>query len=323
MIVDFFNSIPTAVLSELGKMDLNLQVEGANPRINGLLNRTVLFGGKRLRPLLTFLMADLFGVDFARAELLARSVEQVHAASLSHDDVVDSASTRRGRPSINSEASNKFAVLAGDYLLADVIMALTKRGKPLLVSEMARVIMDLAEGEWLQIEASEKRNYSREIIWAIADKKTASVMSWCTQSPAIEGDFPSHIVAKANAFGRHLGLAFQLKDDVIDFSGESKKDHLIDLENGLVNSVLYEWLELNREARERYFRGEDLRNIWATTHLAEAISKVENEALRHLEEAKNILQSLGEELTILHGKKIEEKLVPLKFVVDFIGNRRF
>lgn len=323
MIVDFFNSIPSTVLAELGKLDLSIQIENANPNINRLLSRTVLFGGKRLRPMLTYLMADFFAVDFSRAQLLARSVEQVHAASLSHDDVVDNATIRRGRPSINAEASNKYAVLSGDYLLADVIIALSGRGNINLVNEMSKVIMDLAEGEWLQMEASEKRNYSREIIATISDKKTASVMSWCTQSPAIEGGYPDHIIQNARSFGRHLGLAFQLKDDVIDFSGESKKDHLIDLENGLVNSVLFEWLELNRNAKERYLRGESLRDLWATTHLAEALNSVNIQAQTHLLLAKEILDGLAREVSILHGQKIEEKLRPLKFVVDFIGNRRF
>ncbi len=323
MIVDFFNSIPAAVLSELGKLDLNIQIENANPNINRLLSRTVLFGGKRLRPMLTYLMSDFFNVDYSRSQLLARSVEQVHAASLSHDDVVDNATLRRGRPSINNEASNKLAVLSGDYLLADVIVALSKRGNITLVNEMSRVIMDLAEGEWLQIEASEKRNYSREIIATIADKKTASVMSWCTQSPAIEGGFPDYVIKNAYQFGRHLGLAFQLKDDVIDFSGESKKDHLSDLENGLVNSVLFEWLELNREAKERYLRGENLRDLWATTHIAEALNSVDKQAQNHLSLAKKILDTLAAEVAHLHGQNIEDKLRPLKFVVDFIGNRRF
>src|SRR5690606_31879505 len=123
----------------------------------------VLLGGKRLRPLLTYLCGNFFGVKADALDVYAKAIEMVHAASLSHDDVVDGANTRRGKPSINAESSNKQAVLAGDYLLADVIVELTKQGDLTLVQEMSYVIQALAEGEWIQLDAAASRQYTREL----------------------------------------------------------------------------------------------------------------------------------------------------------------
>jgi octaprenyl-diphosphate synthase len=105
------------LISSISRLELDLSKWDQNSRIGGLLSRTVLSGGKRLRPLLTFLMADLFGIDHEQILPFARVVELVHAATLAHDDVIDNAKMRRGQPSINASTSNKHAVLAGDFLL--------------------------------------------------------------------------------------------------------------------------------------------------------------------------------------------------------------
>ena len=243
MLASYLSKIPPYILAKTKTLDLGPNDNYANDEIYDLLKRTVLLGGKRLRPLLTYLMADFFGQNLDEATILARSIELVHAASLSHDDVVDNATTRRGNTSINVLSSNKKAILAGDYLLADVIIGLSKLGRPEIVSEMAQIIQDLAQGEWIQLESSERRNYSHEIIETIALKKTASVMSWCCSSPAIMMGQNEVIVNYARSFGQKLGLAFQLIDDTLDFSGQSQKDHLLDLDNGIINSVIFEWFQ--------------------------------------------------------------------------------
>ena len=109
-----------------------------------------MFGGKRLRPLLTYLVGNLFQQKIEHIKIYADSIELVHAASLAHDDVIDEAQTRRGFPSINTRG-NKRAVLAGDYLLATVMANLASRGVLPLVREMGQVVASLAWGEWLQL----------------------------------------------------------------------------------------------------------------------------------------------------------------------------
>ena len=221
MLETFLQEIPASALGKAQDLNMDIPFETCNEEINILLGRTVFLGGKRLRPLLTFLMGKFFGVDDERLDVCAQSIEMVHAASLAHDDVVDNASTRRGNDSINAASTNQKAVLAGDYLLASVITNLCKQSSPVLVGEMSRVIMDLAEGEWIQLEAISEKNYSVDLIRTIALKKTASVMSWCAVSPAILAEQNEEVIALARQFGDHLGLGFQFMDDTLDFGGNS------------------------------------------------------------------------------------------------------
>ncbi len=325
MLGQFFASVPEHIVASLGGLSMNIPSEHANREINQLLQNSVLSGGKRLRPLLTYLAGDLYGVAQSDLHVLARSIEQVHAASLAHDDVVDGASTRRGRLSINAQSSNKHAVLGGDYLLAHVIVELTKLGNLDLVGEMAQVIHELAEGEWLQLEAALKRNYSRDVISQVADKKTASVMSWCFVAPAIRAQLPSSIVYQSRTLGRHLGQAFQLMDDVLDFSETSQKDPFLDMENGLANAVIYEWLEAHPQEHARYRQGEALKGVWSLEGLPKALSLVESRAQDHLQQARELLAQIQKELAALgrSSSELELKAAPLAMAIDFIGKRTY
>lgn len=326
MISKLFTSIPSELLARVRDLEMETSSENCNRSINQLLGRTVLLGGKRLRPLLTFLCGNFFGVKPEALDVYAKAIEMVHAASLSHDDVVDGASTRRGKPSINALSSNKHAVLAGDYLLADVIVELTKQGNLELVKEMSLVIQALAEGEWIQLDAAESRKYSRELIADVANKKTASVMSWCAVSPAIVAQMPQAIINYARDFGYHLGLAFQQMDDTLDFSGNSKKDHLLDLENGVINAVLYEWLELNPELKTRFLAGESAATLWTQKNLDQAVSIVEQRAKDHLDKCLELIEIMAKEIpshSNLSAKEIEKAKAPLIEIVHYLGRRTY
>ncbi len=292
MISDFLDALPKEALEGSKNMDLNIRSVNAHQAIDTVLSKSVLRGGKRLRPLLTFLVAHLFKVDFLKITPYARATELVHAASLSHDDVIDNATMRRGAPSINILASNKKAVLAGDYLLSSVIVDLSLAGNLDLVREMSLVIKDLSEGEWLQLDLIDDRNYTREIIREVAMKKTSSVMSYCAVAPAILSGADHSTVELCREFGRRLGLAFQLIDDTLDYSGDSQKDQELDLKNGIVNAVVYEILSANPELFTRFKNGENLHNVVAGVSFKEHVEIVSLEAHRHLEEAKKILEKL-------------------------------
>lgn len=316
---DFLTQIPGTVLERIQAIELNVPSKNAHKAMNELLQRSVLLGGKRLRPLLTYLFADFYGVSLEDVDVCARSIEMVHAASLAHDDVIDGASTRRDLPSINIQGSNKKAVLAGDYLLAAVIGELCRSGRLELVSEMAKVIELLSQGEWLQSDLIESRAYNREVIEEIAYKKTASVMSWCAVAPALIKGLGSEEVNYARQFGYHLGIAFQLIDDTLDFSGESQKDGLLDLKNGQVNSVLYEWLELHPEVLSQFKSGEDIVNKFNENGLDKALQAVQTQAKEHLNKCRDILKVLQREVCSGDGDKAK----PLEFIVNYLENRRF
>lgn len=323
MLTKFLLNVPSAIIERVNHLDLNISSDDAKVEINSLLQNTVLFGGKRLRPLLTYLFGDLFAVNLESVAPYARAIELVHAASLAHDDVVDNATTRRGRSSINIVSSNKMAVLAGDYLLADVIVDLTKAKNLKLVEEMSLVIQDLALGEWIQHDSAKKRNYTREIIREISLKKTASVMSWCAVSPAILSGQSDNVVSYCREFGRHLGIAFQLVDDALDFSGTSNKDKFIDLTNGIVNAVTFEWLELNPDINYEFKKGGDIAALWNEKNLDLAIAKVKAEAHEHLRAASDILDVIAKEIDRTHANQFQKARKPIEYILQHLEKREF
>lgn len=305
-------------------MDLHIRSVNAHQAIDNVLSQTVLRGGKRLRPLLTFLVAHLFKVDFLTVTPFARASELVHAASLSHDDVIDNATVRRGTPSINILASNKKAVLAGDYLLSSVIVDLTNAGNLELVREMSLVIKDLSEGEWLQLDLISDRNYTRELIREVAEKKTSSVMSYCSVAPAILSGADRSTVELCREFGRRLGLAFQMIDDTLDYSGDSQKDQELDLKNGIVNSVVFEMLDSHPELFARFKSGENLQEVVAGLSYEAYVEKISLEAHSHLEEAKKILDQLE---GILKSKfdsldDLKSRIGALELIISYMALRQ-
>lgn len=326
MITDFLDSIPSHVLERSKNLDLQVRSVNAHSAIDEVLSRTVLRGGKRLRPLLTYLMANLLEVDLEAITPFARASELVHAASLSHDDVIDNATLRRGSPSINILSSNKKAILAGDYLLSSVIVDLCSTGELALVNEMSLVIKDLSEGEWLQLDLIATREYSRELIREIALKKTSSVMSYCTVAPAIFAKMPPAIELLCRNFGISLGLAFQLIDDTLDYSGGSLKDQELDLANGIVNAVVFELLNARPDLMRRFQNGEDLTGLLLAEDINPSVKLISKEALTHLEDARLTLLLLADHmsLTLYKDRPLELKwaLEHLQLIISYMALRQ-
>lgn len=326
MITDFLDSIPSEILSRSKSIDLKIRSVNAHNAIDEVLSQTVLSGGKRLRPLLTYLMANLFKVNLDQITPFARASELVHAASLSHDDVIDNATVRRGSASINILASNKKAVLAGDYLLSSVIVDLCQAGRLSLVNEMSLVIKDLSEGEWLQLDLIESRKYTRDLIKEIALKKTSSVMSFCSVAPAIYSNQSKDIQELARQFGLNLGLAFQLIDDTLDFSGDSLKDQALDLRNGIVNSVLFELLSDRDDLMKRFQTGEDLSELILNEDMSKYIEIIALTAQGYLEKSSECLVRIGRELTKTiyadQDNQLKNAIYGLEMVIAFLSVRK-
>lgn len=325
MIKDFLDSLPPHILERSKNLDLKIRSVNAHNAIDEILTRTVLKGGKRLRPLLTFLTAHLFKVDLESITPFARATELVHAASLSHDDVIDNATMRRGSPSINILATNKKAVLAGDYLLSSVIVDLCSTNELNLVKEMSLVIKDLSEGEWLQLDLIGSRDYTRELIREVAMKKTSSVMSYCTVAPALFAKQNEKVAKLCRDFGLHLGLAFQLIDDTLDYSGNSLKDQELDLKNGIVNAVVFELLSTRTDLMERFKKGEDLTGLLDSLDIKPFVEMISKEAQGHLEQALTLLQvlkgELSESLYKNDSASLDEALSNLELIVSYMGLR--
>jgi hexaprenyl-diphosphate synthase len=183
---------------------------------------------------------------------LAEITELIHTASLLHDDVIDHAATRRGAPSANAAFSNKLAVLAGDFLLGRASVALARLRDPEVTELLATVIANLVEGEFMQLRntaADERRPaWSKDALAYYLQKtylKSASLISKSCRAAALLGQSAPSVVDAAYDYGKNLGLAFQLVDDMLDYTisaDELGKPAGADLELGLATApLLFAW----------------------------------------------------------------------------------
>lgn len=330
--IDLIENIPRDILQQMDDLDLSFQEDSFNPSISDALHSTVLNGGKRLRPLLTMLFGKFLGVPVSEILPYARAIEMVHAASLAHDDVIDLASHRRGNPSINRVVGNKKAVLSGDYLLAQVIVELCQEGRLELVKEMSYVISALSEGEWLQTESGKEGNLTSDYVREIALKKTASVLSYCTVAPALYSRMPRPQVELAREFGKELGLAFQMVDDILDYefafdTDDRPKDGLQDLKNGLVNSVTIELFDLMPSFKSDFLAGKFQTgcsyHYWPGSVLKAALERVKNSAALKVERGKEILTIMDAERAAKASTDEKAAEKALVFLLDYLITRKF
>ena len=179
-------------------------------------------GGKRLRPILVLLASQLVGGVSDGTIRMAAVVEMIHAATLVHDDVIDIAKTRRGRPSSNAIWGNHTCVLAGDWLYMQAFqVALRERNFHVLDLLIALTQM-MVEGELLQLERIGKIDISEADYMELVDRKTASLFSACARLGAMMGGANETTETRLGEFAWNLGIAFQLVDDMLDFTSHEK-----------------------------------------------------------------------------------------------------
>jgi octaprenyl-diphosphate synthase len=179
-------------------------------------------GGKRLRPALVLLSSKLCGYQEDAAIRLGAVVELIHTATLVHDDIIDGADTRRGRPSANFRWGNHMSVLAGDWLYMQAFnVALAERNFKIL-DMLIGVTQVMVEGELLQLTHLHKLDVMEEEYLELADRKTACLFSICLRLGAVLGGRSLEEEAKLGEFGTNLGLAFQLIDDILDFTSSEE-----------------------------------------------------------------------------------------------------
>lgn len=180
-------------------------------------------GGKRLRPVLVLLASKLFGYDGDPAIRMGAAYEMIHSATLVHDDVIDKAETRRGRPSINSRWGNHMSVLAGDWLYMQAFsIALTERNFKIL-DLLIGLTQVMVEGELLQLAYLSKSDLTEDDYFELTYRKTACLFSACLRTGALLADRPEEEENLLASYGINLGLAFQVIDDVLDFTSSEKK----------------------------------------------------------------------------------------------------
>lgn len=179
-------------------------------------------GGKRMRPLITLLCSRMLEDSPSEAAMhLAAITEMLHTATLVHDDVIDESGMRRGKPTANATWNNATAVLVGDYLIARAFNLLVGFGSLPLLKLFSDGTCDIAEGEVLQLQHQHNPQATEDDYMRIIDGKTSRLFMMATQGAAILRDKTEHLPALAD-FGQHFGNAFQIIDDVLDYSGDSE-----------------------------------------------------------------------------------------------------
>ncbi|HTX13783.1 MAG TPA: polyprenyl synthetase family protein [Candidatus Baltobacteraceae bacterium] len=198
-------------------------------------------GGKRLRPALLLLSAGAAGYHGESAIHLGAVVEMIHSATLVHDDVIDGAETRRGRPSTNARWGNHMSVLAGDWLyMQSFEMAVRERNFAVL-DILIDLTQNMVEGELLQLACLGRIDLTEAEAIDLSYRKTACLFSGCARLGAVLGKQPKHIEEALADYGRNAGLAFQLVDDLLDFTASLEKlgkPVLSDLKEGKVTLPL-------------------------------------------------------------------------------------
>lgn len=170
-----------------------------------------------MRPMLTLLMAQNYGAVSQVTQHAAVGLELLHTASLVHDDVVDESTERRGQASVNATYDNKVAVLVGDYILSTALLNVSRTGNQRIVEYLAELGRTLAAGEILQLTNIQNQEISEDVYYQIIKNKTAALFEACAAIGALSAVANEQQVKDAGLFGQHLGIMFQIRDDIFDY----------------------------------------------------------------------------------------------------------
>lgn len=192
------------------------------PLLNRIMDYIIRRKGKQMRPMFVFLTAKMVsnGNFDERTYRGAAIIELIHTASLVHDDIVDDSNKRRGFFSINSLWKNKIAVLVGDFLLSKGMLLSVEYEDFDLLKLISTALKEMSEGELLQIEKSRQLDITEEVYYNIIRQKTASLIASCTAIGAASVGANKETIEEMRVFGETIGLAFQIKDDLFDYTDD-------------------------------------------------------------------------------------------------------
>lgn len=268
--------------------------------------------GKRFRPMVLLLMStslmtspshglqDLIFDDLRlRQQRIAEITEMIHVASLLHDDVLDHADTRRGISSLNHVMGNKLAVLAGDFLLARASVALASLRNTEVVELLSQVLEHLVTGEIMQLSVEDKDMSNMDYYMQKTFYKTASLMANSCKAIAVLAGQPEDVALLAFNYGRHLGLAYQLVDDALDYTGTTKtlgKPALSDLGQGIVTApvlfALKEFPEMSKLIQRKFKTVTDINQAVEMVKESRGIAQTHALAAEHARKAVDAIANL-------------------------------
>lgn len=221
--LDMYSQIRSTVESDFAHVNQFIieQLHSNVPLVESIGHYIVEAGGKRIRPMLCLLAARCCGTANSKHIELAAVIEFIHTATLLHDDVVDMSSLRRGRPTVNAEWNNPSSVLVGDFIYSRAFQILVNIGDMRIMEIMANTTNQIAEGEVLQLINKHNPDCSEQNYMQVIQNKTAILFEAAANCGAILSGADSATESALKKFGMHIGIAFQLIDDVLDYAGDS------------------------------------------------------------------------------------------------------
>lgn len=228
------------------------------PPLASVIAQLVSAGGKRLRPAVALLVNQMYPVDSERALSLAAAVEMLHTASLVHDDLIDEAALRRGHPTVNAVWSPIATVWAGDYMFGRAAGYVAETENAEVVRLFADTLQIIVAGELRQLFNRAEALPTRDDYYARIYGKTAALFALAAQAAAVLGDAPAESAGRLRDYGYHFGMAFQVMDDILDFTADEKtlgKPVGSDLREGIVTLPVLIYAEQTRDAPA-------LRRLW-------------------------------------------------------------
>ena len=296
------------------------QADDRHPDLKVAFENLLAAGGKRVRPTLVLLTGNMLGADPERLITLAAAIEMLHTATLVHDDLIDGSLMRRGNATLNAKWTPAATVLTGDFVFARAAKLAAQTGSLSVMEEFAETLAIMVNGELTQMFDS-RGLVSRENYYERIYAKTGSLFELSTHGAAIISPVDKEMNEKARIFGKKLGTAFQIMDDILDFTGEQAtvgKPVGSDLLHGLVTLPALYYIENNPDDENvKTLLTGNYHNTKQMTALVESIRKSDAVGLA-LKEAK---EYATDALASLNGQPQSAERMALEKLTEYITNR--
>ncbi len=294
------------------------------PLLNRIMDYIIRRKGKQMRPMFVFLTAKIVsdGKVNERTYRGASIIELIHTATLVHDDVVDDSNKRRGFFSINALWKNKIAVLVGDYLLSRGVLLSVDHEDYDILQLISTAVREMSEGELLQIEKARKLDITEEVYFDIIRQKTASLIASCTAIGAASVNAGKTTIEKMKHFGETIGLAFQIKDDLFDYTDDKiGKPTGIDIKEQKMTLPLIYALNQSDKKEKRWLINSIKNHNKSRKRVKEVIAFVKAKGGIEYTQQK-MWEYQQKALELLHEFPDSENKKALEFMINYVVNRK-
>jgi octaprenyl-diphosphate synthase len=293
------------------------------PLLDKIMHYIIKRKGKQMRPMFVFLTAKLFNNVTGGTYTAASLIELLHTATLVHDDIIDESNFRRGFFSINALWKNKISVLVGDFLLSRGLLLAVEKEEFQLLKIVSRAVKNMSEGELLQIEKTRKLNITEDVYFDIINKKTAALISACCESGAESSNATKEDTKKMRIFGEKVGIAFQIKDDLFDYTRNpiiGKPTGMDIREKKMTLPLIYTLNKIDKKARRFIINTikNDSKNVKKIEKIINLVK--DNKGLEYAEEKMNMYYQ--EALSILEDFQNNEAKNSLINLVEYVVKRK-